>query len=68
VGEQALAGRARRALHDAALGRFGRQRQAGQAVGDQVDPQDVDRQQRIGSSSSGARKMVQISPELPVIA
>ena len=61
--------RPRRALHDAALGRLGGQRQAGQAVGDQVDPQDVDRQQRDRQAEEAARgTMVQISPELPVIA
>ena len=41
VGEHAFAGRARRARHYAFFRRFGGERQAGQAVGDQVDPQDV---------------------------
>lgn len=37
-------------------------------MGNQVDPEEVNRLQRDGMRNNGASKMVQISPELPTIA
>jgi len=45
-----------------------RERQAGQAIGDQVDPEDLNRQQWMGNPQRGARNIVQISPEFVVTA
>ena len=65
IGKQALGVGAGRALHDTALRRFRRQRQAGQAVGDQIDPQDVDRQQRNRQKNQRCQKQ---RPDLARVA
>ena len=66
----ALAGRAGRGGRciTPRLGGLGRQRQPGEPMGNQVDPEEVNRLQRDGMRNNGASKMVQISPELPTIA
>ena len=53
VGEYALPRRPGTAGHDARLGGLGGQREAGQPVGQQVDPEDVDGQQRDGQAQQG---------------
>ena len=57
----------RRPFHDIFFSRFGSKRKTWQAVGDEIDPQDVYRQERNGNPRKGARNMVHISPELLVI-
>ena len=67
AGEEALARRARRPLHDAVLRRLDREREPRQAVGDQVDPEDLDRQQRERQAEQRRDQQTStISPELPV--
>ena len=65
-GEDRLGRRARRAAHRVRLGRLDAQGEARQAVGHEVDPQDVTGRSGIGSPRNGARNMTQISPELLV--
>ena len=54
--EDALLRRVWRALHGIALGRLDGERQAGQAIGDQVDPQDLQRQERQGHAQEGGQE------------
>ena len=64
AGEDALVGRVGRALHDLRLGRLEAQRQTGQAVGDQVHPQDLQRQQRQRHAQEGRDQHHRSSPTL----
>ena len=54
--EDALGGRAGRAAHDVRVDGFAAQRHAGQAVGEQVDPQDLGGQQRQRQAERTARR------------
>ena len=62
-----LLGRARRLVHDVRVALFRAQRQGRRAVGDQVQPQQLDggqRQEPRSPDSSVARKMIRISAML----
>src|SRR3712207_7406399 len=58
-GEDALSGRMGRASHGVALGRLRAQCQGGRTVGDQVDPQYLQRQQRQPQPHEGTHEHYQ---------
>jgi hypothetical protein len=66
AGEDAFAGVAGRSAHGVGFGLLHAQGEAGQAVGDQVDPQDLGRGQGQREAEQGATSMTQISAEPPV--
>ena len=56
AGDEAFVGAARRLVHDVQVGRVEAQGRGRQTVGDQVDPEQLDGDQRLGQAKGGRQE------------